>query len=102
MDWMVTECELALKAAGFAQPNVHLNRTAPWTSDLLTDAGRAGLKKHGLAPPPPAEQGIEVPAQCPRCDSHNTQLANPFGPTLCRAIHHCKDCHETFEQFKPV
>jgi hypothetical protein len=29
-------------------------------------------------------------------------MDNPFGPTLCRAIYHCADCRQPFEQFKRV
>lgn len=102
MDWMVQESEKALTDAGLANVHVTLNRNKPWSSDLLTEVGKAGLKKHGLSPPPAAEQGFDQPAECPRCASLNTELRNPFGPTLCRAIHYCNDCRETFEQFKPL
>jgi hypothetical protein len=29
-------------------------------------------------------------------------MENAFGPTLCRAIYHCADCRQPFEQFKRV
>ena len=41
-------------------------------------------------------------AECPFCGSRNTALENPFGPTLCRAIYHCADCRQPFEQFKRI
>jgi len=41
-------------------------------------------------------------AECPNCHGHNTELRTPFGATLCRAVHHCHDCRQLFEQFKPV
>jgi ring-1,2-phenylacetyl-CoA epoxidase subunit PaaD len=41
-------------------------------------------------------------AECPYCGSRNTTLDNAFGPTLCRAIYHCADCRQPFEQFKRV
>ncbi|HCN36743.1 MAG TPA: phenylacetate-CoA oxygenase subunit PaaJ, partial [Bacteroidetes bacterium] len=40
--------------------------------------------------------------KCPFCESDNTNLQTPFGPTLCRAIHYCNNCKQAFEQFKPV
>jgi ring-1,2-phenylacetyl-CoA epoxidase subunit PaaD len=41
-------------------------------------------------------------AECPYCGSRNTSMENAFGPTLCRAIYHCADCRQPFEQFKRV
>jgi ring-1,2-phenylacetyl-CoA epoxidase subunit PaaD len=53
------------------------------------------------------ERGLSVLPQlpvgeCPYCGSSNTTLENAFGPTLCRAIYHCADCRQPFEQFKEV
>jgi len=41
-------------------------------------------------------------ATCPFCGSLRATLENAFGPTLCRAIYHCADCQQPFEQFKSV
>lgn len=77
-----------------------------WSSDLISEKGKAELKKFGLAPPPESKifTDLEVleNAHCPRCDGTDTELKNPFGPTLCRAIYYCNHCKEAFEQFKPV
>jgi ring-1,2-phenylacetyl-CoA epoxidase subunit PaaD len=52
------------------------------------------------------DDGRDLPvlpiAECPYCGSRNTTLENAFGPTLCRAIYHCADCRQPFEQFKMV
>lgn len=83
----------------------------PWTSDRISAHGRERLRLSGFAPPQIAETpgliGLDdlavLPvAECPYCSSRNTTLENPFGPTLCRAIYHCADCHQPFEQFKAV
>lgn len=77
-----------------------------WSSDFITEKGKAALKHFGLAPPTQRKLFTDIEilenAQCPQCDSINTSLKNPFGPTLCRAIYYCNDCKETFEQFKPI
>ena len=39
---------------------------------------------------------------CPYCGSTRTTLENIFGPTQCRSIHHCADCRQPFEAFKPI
>lgn len=78
----------------------------PWNSNRITERGRALLKDSYLAPPPEHDGFIALnvlaDVACPFCDSRNTELQSPFGPTLCRSIHYCKDCLQAFEQFKPV
>ena len=75
----------------------------PWTTERITPEGRRKLRASGFAPPVPGEELIlPVAAQCPYCGSQHTALENPFGPTLCRAIYYCHDCHQPFEQFKAV
>jgi ring-1,2-phenylacetyl-CoA epoxidase subunit PaaD len=84
----------------------------PWTSDRITPAGLEALRRSGFAPPAPIVAGpglgildelaVLPIAECPFCGSRNTTLDNPFGPTLCRAIYHCADCRQPFEQFKRV
>jgi ring-1,2-phenylacetyl-CoA epoxidase subunit PaaD len=84
----------------------------PWTSDRISPAGRERLRLSGFAPPAPLPAGpafgmldelaVLPVAECPYCGSRNTTMENPFGPTLCRAIYHCDDCRQPFEQFKRV
>jgi ring-1,2-phenylacetyl-CoA epoxidase subunit PaaD len=85
----------------------------PWTSERISPAGRERLRRSGFAPPqigptiPGEAFGLDelavLPiAECPYCGSRNTTLENPFGPTLCRAIYHCADCRQPFEQMKRV
>jgi ring-1,2-phenylacetyl-CoA epoxidase subunit PaaD len=77
-----------------------------WNSDMITEKGRQMLLKHGLAPPPKHDGYIELEVlsdvPCPHCGSRNTDMRSPFGPTLCRSLHYCKNCLQAFEQFKPV
>ena len=75
----------------------------PWTSERVTEVGRAQLKTFGIAPPPKhfSESG-EWHVQCPYCDSTYTAIDNLFGPTACRSILYCKSCKNPFEAMKPV
>jgi ring-1,2-phenylacetyl-CoA epoxidase subunit PaaD len=92
------------------QIEVEISFAQPWTSDRITPEGRAKLRESGFAPPVligPSFSGEELQlmlpvAECPYCGSRNTTLENPFGPTLCRAIYHCANCRQPFEQFKAV
>ncbi len=90
---------------------VDVSFAEPWTTERITDAGRSALRLAGFAPPPlgagdPDRFLSILPSQpigeCPYCGSRNTTLENAFGPTLCRAIYHCIDCRQPFEQFKEV
>jgi ring-1,2-phenylacetyl-CoA epoxidase subunit PaaD len=113
---MQTEIERRVGELGVADVvEVRLSFDPPWTSDRITAHGRERLRLSGFAPPapmPPTDAGSGLTeldvlavlpvAECPYCGSRNTTLDNPFGPTLCRAIYHCADCRQPFEQFKRV
>jgi len=77
-----------------------------WNSNLISDKGREALKNFELAPPKKYTGELDMDtiadAACPICGSHNTTMQSPFGPTLCRAIHYCNDCKQSFQQFKPL
>jgi ring-1,2-phenylacetyl-CoA epoxidase subunit PaaD len=69
----------------------------PWTTDRLTEAGRAGLRAAGIAPPTaPAD------VRCPYCESARVAMDSLFGPTLCRSLFYCRDCRQPFEAFKAI
>ncbi len=85
---------------------VDVNFRKPWSSDNISERGKQALKGYGLSPPPSRQLFTDLEilenAKCPRCNQTDTELKNPFGPTLCRAIYYCNTCKEAFEQFKPV
>ncbi|MBX2898152.1 MAG: phenylacetate-CoA oxygenase subunit PaaJ [Cyclobacteriaceae bacterium] len=105
MEYMKAEVETALQQAGY-KPHVTITFEKPWNSDLISEKGKAALKKYGLAPPPGSQLFTDLEiletAICPRCNGSNTELKSPFGPTLCRSLHYCHTCKEAFEQFKVV
>jgi ring-1,2-phenylacetyl-CoA epoxidase subunit PaaD len=109
MQERITERIGALGVADDVQ--VRISFDPPWTSERITPEGRERLRLSGFAPPHvgPAPVGGDLSeltlltvAECPYCGSRNTSMDNPFGPTLCRAIYHCADCRQPFEQFKRV
>jgi ring-1,2-phenylacetyl-CoA epoxidase subunit PaaD len=77
-----------------------------WNSNMISDKGREALKNFELAPPEKyvGELDIESMAKsvCPHCGSHNTSMQSMFGPTLCRSLHFCYECKQSFQQFKPL
>lgn len=106
MDYMKQEVIEALHKKGIPKVEVEITFKKAWSSDLISEKGKAALKKYGLAPPPSnkifTDLEILETAICPRCNGENTELKSPFGPTLCRALYYCHDCREAFEQFKPL
>ena len=90
---------------------VDVSFATPWTSDRISREGREKLRGSGFAPPPHIGNGRALPVldvrapepvACPYCGSNRTTLENVFGPTQCRSIHHCADCRQPFEAFKPI
>ena len=85
---------------------IDVNYDIPWDSNRISDKGREALKTFGLAPPPKYNLVLDLEVlhqvSCPYCNSKNTRMQTPFGPTLCRSIHYCDSCLQAFEQFKPV
>jgi ring-1,2-phenylacetyl-CoA epoxidase subunit PaaD len=77
-----------------------------WTTDWITEQGRATLLANGIAPPPAASTDkhtlfAEPPAiACPHCGSLETERVSAFGATACKALHRCLSCSEPFEAFK--
>ena len=109
IDVIKSDVRAAVEAVdGIDSVQVETTFSPPWTTERITQEGRAKLKEFGLAPPtgtgPVLIDSIGLPtfAVCPFCGSKNTVNENPFGPTPCRALYHCKDCRNPFEQFKPV
>lgn len=88
--------------------DVRFDYRVPWTSDRITDAGRAALRASGFAPPAPSPIDdpmlvhVGSPVPCPYCGSTRTVLENAFGPSQCRAIHYCTACRQPFERFKTI
>jgi ring-1,2-phenylacetyl-CoA epoxidase subunit PaaD len=106
IDMMKSEIIDVLRKQGIENVMVHVSLKQPWTSDRISEKGRIALKQFGLAPPPSATLIDDIDllehAVCPRCDGTYTELRSPFGSTLCRSIHYCSTCRESFEQFKPL
>ena len=106
LDFMKSEVIQVIRAQGIENVSVSISFKKPWSSDMISEKGKAALKKFGLAPPPASAYIADIDflehAQCPRCNSTNTEIKSPFGSTLCRSIHYCMDCKEAFEQFKPL
>ena len=105
MDYMKKDVEDVLTQKG-VDFEVNVSFKSHWSSNRITEKGRAALKNFALAPPQKfqlvPDLDILDKTPCPYCDSHDTEMKSPFGPTLCRSLHYCNSCLQAFEQFKPV
>jgi ring-1,2-phenylacetyl-CoA epoxidase subunit PaaD len=83
--------------------SVEFLRSPSWTSDRITEKGKAGLKVFGISPPPrQIKEDGSWHIDCPYCDSTYVTMENIFGPTACRSILYCKSCKNPFEAMKPM
>lgn len=92
------DIETALNDHGVKQVRIQSRISPPWTTDWLSEKGRAKLIEYGIAPPQPAGG----PKACPRCDGTDVECISQFGSTPCKAQWRCKDCLEPFDYFKCI
>ena len=85
----------ALDAAGYRDLALENVLSPPWTTDWISDAGKAKLAAYGIAPPDLAKT-----ATCPQCGSTDTEEVSRFGSTPCKAQWRCRHCLEPFDRFK--
>jgi ring-1,2-phenylacetyl-CoA epoxidase subunit PaaD len=95
----------ALGDAGFDSVSVRLTLAPAWTTDWISDAGRAALEKFGIAPPTGAADAagrvaVRMAVKCPHCQSLDTREVSHFGSTSCKALYECRACGEPFDYFK--
>ncbi|MFK7874558.1 MAG: 1,2-phenylacetyl-CoA epoxidase subunit PaaD [Paracoccaceae bacterium] len=92
------DIETALRAKGIEHLRLKRQIAPPWTTDWLSDKGRANLRAYGIAPPQPAGG----PGACPHCASQNVEKISQFGSTPCKAQWRCQSCLEPFDYFKCI
>lgn len=99
--------EAALRDAGIENVALKRQLSPPWTTDWLSEDGRAKLEAYGIAPPagptgPEGRSGPSGPARCPRCGGTDLQRVSQFGSTPCKAQWRCTSCLEPFDYFKCI
>ncbi|HMI40943.1 MAG TPA: 1,2-phenylacetyl-CoA epoxidase subunit PaaD [Sphingomicrobium sp.] len=94
-DVIEQEIRAALDRAGFGQVRIETQLAPPWTTEWISEGGKAKLMAYGIAPPDLAKA-----ATCPQCGSTDTEEISRFGSTPCKAQWRCKSCREPFDRFK--
>lgn len=92
------DIETALRDRGIEKLQLKQQLSPAWTTDWLTERGKARLEDYGIAPPQPAGG----PERCPHCGNGNVQKVSQFGSTPCKAHWRCTDCLEPFDYFKCI
>jgi ring-1,2-phenylacetyl-CoA epoxidase subunit PaaD len=108
MDAIRDDLKSAFAKAGYADVRVNLVLAPAWTTDWMTESGKAKLQEYGIAPPsgnsrPGGHSGpvrLSLAVKCPQCSSLNTKELTRFGSTSCKALYVCQDCKEPFDYFK--
>lgn len=98
-DLIAREVRQALESANLGKVDVETVLAPAWSTEDITEEGRAKLKAYGIAPPPRLSKRAE-PVRCPQCGSAETETVSEFGSTPCKALRRCLSCREPFEQFK--
>jgi ring-1,2-phenylacetyl-CoA epoxidase subunit PaaD len=115
MDAIRDDVVSALASHGYQDVRVTVVLAPAWTTDWMTDSGKAKLEEYGIAPPSGRSSAggdgrrsgegsgpvrVELKIRCPHCASLNTRELTRFGSTACKALHVCQDCQEPFDYFK--
>jgi ring-1,2-phenylacetyl-CoA epoxidase subunit PaaD len=104
VDAMRDDIGTVLARAGYENVVVRSVLAPAWTTDWMSDAGRAKLTEYGIAAPAargaggPVNLGLGI--RCPHCGSMHTRELSRFGSTSCQALSVCQRCQEPFDYFK--
>ncbi len=113
MDAMRADLRKALRAAGYQDVEVRTVLEPAWTTDWISERGRAKLAKAGISPPHTAptrptgpihlELGLpQRTLRCPQCGSARTEEQSRFSSTPCKSLWRCRTCLEPFEHIKEI
>jgi ring-1,2-phenylacetyl-CoA epoxidase subunit PaaD len=118
MDAIRADIQAAAREAGHPDVQVRTVLAPPWSTDDISESGRAKLAAAGIAPPArtfPEDAGpggpgtrifrenavpVVLSVRCPRCGSPETEQLSRFGSTACKALWRCRSCAEPFEHVK--
>jgi ring-1,2-phenylacetyl-CoA epoxidase subunit PaaD len=104
LDAIRADIRAALAVAGHSTVDIVTELAPAWTTDLISQSGRAKLAAAGLVPPGPVAGPVRVAlsVRCPRCGSPDTERLSAFGSTACTALWRCRTCREPFDEFKSL
>lgn len=113
MDEIRADLRRVLHRAGYDTVDVRTSLSPAWTTDWITEQGRAKLAAAGISPPGPAPRRASGPIPlvlqsaprviaCPQCGNPATERIAAFSATACRELRRCPACREPFEHVKEI
>ena len=111
MDVIADDVVDRLTLAGYQHVDVEFVLSPAWSTDQISEAGRAKLAAYGIAPPSPTRDGVghdagpvslALSVRCPQCGSPDTRESSRFGSTACKSLWVCRSCGEPFDHFKAL
>lgn len=105
MEAIRADIEAAFAAAGRDQVSIEFVLSPAWTTDDMSEAGKAKLHAYGIAPPEPRGDGpvaLSLSVRCTHCGSPDTRELSRFGSTACKSLWVCNRCREPFDYFKAL
>ncbi len=107
MDAIRTDVTQACHDEGYDDVEVRTVLSPAWTTDWMTDEGKAALESYGVAPPGKVAHAgsttmLTLSVKCPQCGSLDTRELSRFGSTACKALWSCNSCQEPFDHFKAL
>ena len=108
MDAIRDDLKTAFHREGYPIVDVEMVLSPAWTTDWMSESGKAKLEEYGIAPPSGHSSAVRhagpirlsLAVKCPQCSSLNTKELTRFGSTSCKALYVCQDCKEPFDYFK--
>lgn len=105
MEAITADVTAALADHGLHDVSVRLVLAPAWTTDWMSDAGKAKLLEYGIAPPQPRSDtlvSVTLTLRCPQCGSPDARELSRFGSTACKSLWVCNACKEPFDHFKAI
>lgn len=101
LDVIRADIRSAVRAAGHPDVVVETSLRPAWSTDQISESGRAKLAAARIAPPG-STVGLRLTVRCPACGSPDTEELSRFGSTACKALWRCRACAEPFDRVKPL
>ncbi|GIH09993.1 phenylacetate-CoA oxygenase subunit PaaJ [Rhizocola hellebori] len=96
MDAIRQDIRGALAKAGHDDVEVVTQLSPAWSTDMISESGRAALARSGIAPPTAGD-----PA-CTHCGSGQVLQISRYASTACQSLWKCHGCAEPFNAVKTI
>jgi ring-1,2-phenylacetyl-CoA epoxidase subunit PaaD len=90
MDAIRQDIRGALAKAGHDNVEVVTQLSPAWSTDMISESGRAALARSGIAPP------VAGDPSCTHCGSEKVLQISRYASTPCQSLWKCHGCAEPF------